>query len=100
MKDFYWDIRPKPEFGTIEMRVCDTPLHIGASRGAGCRMPARWRDSCWRTSRWSHLADVYRVYGYNRFLACRFDLEAEIIDPYERRKRLLAEDIAGTRWGW
>ncbi|MEX1074610.1 MAG: YbdK family carboxylate-amine ligase, partial [Burkholderiales bacterium] len=26
MKDFYWDIRPKPEFGTIEIRVCDTPL--------------------------------------------------------------------------
>ncbi|HEY2928208.1 YbdK family carboxylate-amine ligase, partial [Piscinibacter sp.] len=25
MKDFYWDIRPKPEFGTIELRVCDTP---------------------------------------------------------------------------
>ena len=28
MKDFYWDIRPKPEFGTIELRVCDTPLTI------------------------------------------------------------------------
>src|SRR3990167_6531282 len=28
MKDFYWDIRPKPEFGTIELRVCDTPLTV------------------------------------------------------------------------
>jgi carboxylate-amine ligase len=28
MKDFYWDIRPKPEFGTIEIRVFDTPLTI------------------------------------------------------------------------
>ena len=28
MKDFYWDIRPKPEFGTIEVRVMDTPLTI------------------------------------------------------------------------
>jgi len=28
MKDFYWDIRPKPEYGTIELRVCDTPLTI------------------------------------------------------------------------
>ncbi len=26
MKDFYWDIRPKPEFGTVEVRVFDTPL--------------------------------------------------------------------------
>ena len=28
MKDFYWDIRPKPEYGTIELRVCDTPLDV------------------------------------------------------------------------
>ncbi len=31
MKDFYWDIRPKPEFGTVEIRVCDTPLTIKKS---------------------------------------------------------------------
>lgn len=29
MKDFYWDIRPKPEYGTVEIRVCDTPLTAG-----------------------------------------------------------------------
>ena len=28
MKDFYWDIRPKPEYGTVEIRVCDTPLTV------------------------------------------------------------------------
>ncbi len=39
MKDFYWDIRPKPEFGTIELRVCDTPPH-GRARGRTGRLPA------------------------------------------------------------
>ena len=24
-KDIYWDIRPRPDFGTIEVRVCDIP---------------------------------------------------------------------------
>ncbi|MBI3466014.1 MAG: YbdK family carboxylate-amine ligase [Planctomycetes bacterium] len=24
-KDIYWDIRPRPDFGTIEFRICDTP---------------------------------------------------------------------------
>ena len=28
MKDFYWDMRPKPEYGTVEIRVCDTPLTV------------------------------------------------------------------------
>jgi carboxylate-amine ligase len=28
MKDIYWDIRPRPEFGTIELRVCDMPATL------------------------------------------------------------------------
>lgn len=27
-KDIYWDIRPRPDFGTIEIRVCDIPLTV------------------------------------------------------------------------
>jgi carboxylate-amine ligase len=95
MKDFYWDIRPKPEFGTIEIRVCDTPLTLqrAAALAAYARALARYllEEQPIEPSQ-----DVYRVYGYNRFLACRFGLDAEIIDPYERRKRVLAEDIVHT----
>ena len=95
MKDFYWDIRPKPEYGTIELRVCDTPLTLerAAALAEYARALARYlsEDKPLEPS-----ADVYLVYGYNRFLACRFGLEAEVIDPYERRKRLLAEDIGYT----
>ena len=36
MKDFYWDIRPKPEFGTIELRVCDTPLTVDKAAALAC----------------------------------------------------------------
>jgi gamma-glutamyl:cysteine ligase YbdK (ATP-grasp superfamily) len=35
IKDFYWDVRPKPEYGTIELRVLDTPLHPGLRGGTG-----------------------------------------------------------------
>jgi carboxylate-amine ligase len=95
MKDFYWDIRPKPEYGTIEVRVCDTPLTLerAAALAEYARALARYlsEDTPFEPS-----ADVYLVYGYNRFLACRFGLEAEVIDPYERRKRLLAEEIGYT----
>ena len=95
MKDFYWDIRPKPEYGTIEVRVCDTPLTLerAAALAEYARALARYlsEDHPLEPS-----ADVYLVYGYNRFLACRFGLDAEVIDPYERRKRLLAEEIGYT----
>jgi len=95
MKDFYWDIRPKPEYGTIEIRVCDTPLTL--ERAAALATYARALARYLMEQRPIEPSqDVYRVYGYNRFLACRFGLDAEIIDPYERRKRVLAEDIAYT----
>jgi carboxylate-amine ligase len=27
-KDIYWDIRPRPDFGTIEFRICDVPMSV------------------------------------------------------------------------
>jgi carboxylate-amine ligase len=95
MKDFYWDIRPKPEFGTIEVRVCDTPLTLERAAGLATYAQALARYLL-EEQPLEPSQDVYQVYGYNRFLACRFGLDAEIIDPYERRKRLLAEDITYT----
>jgi carboxylate-amine ligase len=43
MKDFYWDIRPKPEFGTIEVRVCDTPLTVEIAAAIACYILAMSR---------------------------------------------------------
>ncbi|MCW5621572.1 MAG: glutamate--cysteine ligase [Burkholderiales bacterium] len=95
MKDFYWDIRPKPEFGTIEIRVCDTPLTV--ERAAAL---ASFAQALARALVENGLppvdADQYRVYGYNRFLACRFGIDAEIIDVKLREKVSLREDLLGT----
>jgi len=95
MKDFYWDIRPKPEYGTIEVRVCDTPLTLERAAALAEYARALARYLC-EERPLEVSADVYLVYGYNRFLACRFGLAAEVIDPYERRKRLLSEEIGYT----
>ncbi len=73
MKDFYWDIRPKPEYGTVEIRVCDTPLTIehAAHLGAYAQLLARWilteRPFVMRD-------DFYLLYQFNRFEASRFGL--------------------------
>jgi len=95
MKDFYWDIRPKPEYGTIEIRVCDTPLTVerAALLAAYAQTLARYllRERPVKPS-----VAIYRVYGYNRFLACRFGLEAGIIDATNRAQRPLRVDIDDT----
>ncbi|MDB5856325.1 MAG: putative carboxylate-amine ligase, partial [Ramlibacter sp.] len=80
MKDFYWDIRPKPEYGTIEIRVFDTPLTVerAAALSGFVQSLASWflQDQPFMPQE-----DDYMVYTYNRFQACRFGLEAVYVDP-------------------
>jgi carboxylate-amine ligase len=95
MKDFYWDIRPKPEYGTIEIRVCDTPLTV--QRAAALAAYAQGLARYLMTARPQLPSqDVYRVYSFNRFSACRFGLEGGLIDAYSRSRCLIKEDVAAT----
>ena len=77
IKDFYWDIRPKPEYGTVEVRVCDTPLTIEHAALLGCyaQLLARWL----LTERPFEIdPNFYLLYQHNRFAASRYGLEGEI----------------------
>ena len=95
MKDFYWDIRPKPEYGTIEIRVCDTPVTV--ERAAALAAYAQALARYLLVERPHPLTeDAYHVYSYNRFQACRFGLEGEFADPHTQEKRGLREDILAT----
>lgn len=95
MKDFYWDIRPKPEFGTIEVRVLDTPLTIekAAALAAYIQCVSRYLIE---ERPFSLSEDDYLVYTFNRFQACRFGVEGTFVDPQTGEHRSLREDIAAT----
>jgi carboxylate-amine ligase len=95
MKDFYWDIRPKPEFGTIEIRVFDTPLTVerAAALSGYVQSLAAWfmNDQPFMPNE-----DDYLVYTYNRFQACRFGLDAVYVDPATGSHMPLREHILMT----
>jgi carboxylate-amine ligase len=95
MKDFYWDIRPKPEYGTIEIRVCDTPLTV---RRAGLLAAyAQALAACHLAERRLQPArETYLVNSYNRFEACRYGFGGEMVDPYLSRKTKIGADILET----
>jgi len=94
MKDFYWDIRPKPEYGTVEIRVCDTPLTVerAAQLAAFAQALAEWL--------WSERPpldrDLYLVHSYNRFQACRHGLAGALVDPATTTTASLADDLRVT----
>ena len=95
MKDFYWDIRPKPEFGTIEIRVFDTPLTVerAAALSGLVQSLAAW---FMQDQPFMPCEDDYLVYTYNRFQACRFGLEADYVDPGTGQHMLLRDHILLT----
>jgi len=95
MKDFYWDIRPKPEFGTIELRVCDTPLTVERATALACYLQALCRMLLTREDA-APTEDDYLVYNYNRFQACRFGLDGTIVHPKSNESLSLREDILAT----
>jgi glutamate---cysteine ligase / carboxylate-amine ligase len=92
MKDFYWDIRPKPEYGTIEIRVCDTPVDVARAAGLAAYAQALAKWLLEERPRAAKRA-VYLVNAFNRFEAARFGLRGQLIDPFEERRKPLAEDI-------
>ena len=79
MKDFYWDIRPKPEYGTVEIRVFDTPLTVerAAALAGYVQSLATWFLA---EQPFMPGEDDYLAYTTNRFQACRFGLEANYVD--------------------
>lgn len=95
MKDFYWDVRPKPEFGTVELRVCDTPLTLKKSiqLAAYAQSLAHYllQEKPNIMSR-----DLYHIYNYNKFQAARYGFEGDFIDPVLLQHRILADDMMDT----
>lgn len=92
MKDFYWDIKPRPEFGTVEFRVCDTPLSTDtAVMLAGF---IQTLSHYLLTEKPYVLSEaLYDVYNHNRFQACRFGYDGEFIDPITKQQCLISEDL-------
>ena len=95
MKDFYWDIRPKPEYGTVEIRVCDTPLTVdrAAQIAAFAQALARW---LWEERPIDVSADIYITHSYNRFQACRHGFSGTLIDAKTGVSRPLGDDLRDT----
>ncbi|MBI6183496.1 YbdK family carboxylate-amine ligase [Serratia proteamaculans] len=78
LKDIYWEIRPKPEFGTIEIRVCDTPLTLfhAAMLGGYAQLLVKYLLKIKKP-----VAKVYdSVTHSNTFNAQRYGFTADYID--------------------
>ncbi len=92
IKDLHWDIRPSPGFGTVEVRVMDTPLTLERAINIAGFIQA---ISHWLLEErpYKHKAEDYLIYRFNRFQACRYGLEGTLTDVSTGEQRTIGEDI-------
>ena len=98
IKDLYWDIRPKPEYGTVEIRVCDTPLDIMQAAALAAFAQALSRHLL-RERPTFDAARTLHVARYNKFQACRYGFDARISNPDRRVQedlRMLLKKLLDT----
>ncbi|WP_273855236.1 YbdK family carboxylate-amine ligase [Serratia liquefaciens] len=94
LKDIYWEVRPKPEFGTIEIRVCDTPLTIFHATMLGGYAQLLVKHLLNKREMLEPVYDV--VNNTNIFLAQRYGFDADYIDGCNEEKTKLKSHMQHT----
>jgi glutamate---cysteine ligase / carboxylate-amine ligase len=79
----WWDVRPQPGLGTVEVRVMDAQPRLATTAGLAALVQALARLELEQGYAVPELVDAEEVLAENRFLAARDATEARLIDPVE-----------------
>ncbi|HVS29554.1 MAG TPA: carboxylate-amine ligase [Solirubrobacteraceae bacterium] len=85
---FLWyDVRPHPNFGTVEVRVMDAQTRVEHTLGLAALVQALVRELCERFAAGDGLAQYhYEMLDENKWLAARHGLAGELVDlPSQER---------------
>jgi carboxylate-amine ligase len=84
MEDYTWlwyDVRPHPNFGTVEVRVCDSQTRIEHTLALAALTQAMVRELCEHYEAGGALAPYpWQMLDENKWLAARHGLDAELVD--------------------
>jgi carboxylate-amine ligase len=97
-KGIKWDIRPRPDFGTLEFRVCDAPASIdmAVALAALIRTLVISTKQLLAESPEAQRSDRRRewINAESKWLAARYGLEAVYIRSVKGKRRALRQELA------
>jgi carboxylate-amine ligase len=77
----WWDIRPHPRLGTVEIRVCDAVTRVEHAVALAAYCQALVKMYCERFDRGEEIRSYHRILtNENKWLAARYGLEAPLMD--------------------
>lgn len=91
VRDLWWDIRPHPDFGTIEVRICDLPPTFSQILAVTALIQGLVAEM---TESDKHLSPNMQVLKSNKWQAARYGLEGTFVYPLLQKKISMA-DAAG-----
>jgi carboxylate-amine ligase len=96
LKDLWWDIRPSPSIGTLELRMCDVPSTYRETLSiiAFAHSLAHWFED--HRQEWikANPSLKHWIYRENKWRAIRYGLDATIIKTRTGFTKPLREDIS------
>jgi carboxylate-amine ligase len=88
MSDYTWlwyDVRPHPNFGTVEVRAMDAQTHVEHTLALAALIQAMVKEIAEHFEAGERLADYpYEMLDENKWLATRHGLEGELVDLPDR----------------
>ena len=83
----WWDVRPHPKFGTIEVRSCDAQTRLEHTIGLAALIQAMAKELAEHHEAGYELGSFpHELLEENKWLAARYGLEGELIDlPHSSR---------------
>src|SRR6478672_6485103 len=77
----WWDIRPHPRLGTVEVRICDSVSRVEHAVALAAYCQALVKMYCERFDRGEEIRSYHRILtSENKWLAARYGLEAPLMD--------------------
>ncbi|KTD07719.1 carboxylate-amine ligase [Legionella jamestowniensis] len=94
LKDLWWDLRPSPQFGTLEIRVCDGTATLAETMALVALIHTL---AHWFKDNGSWLESVayppFWLSRENKWRAIRYGLDAELLMNPEGKTKFMREDI-------
>ncbi len=88
VKDIWWDVRPHPDFGTIEVRICDLPCSMRDILAVTALTQALVLAIA---EQFENPEPHMQILRSNKWQAARHGLEGYYVDPFFARKYSLKE---------
>jgi glutamate---cysteine ligase / carboxylate-amine ligase len=95
----WWDIRPHPKLGTVEVRICDAVTRVEDAVALAAYCQALVKLYCEQVERGEEIRTYHRILtSENKWLAARYGLEAPLMDlATGRRNRVPVAQLVRRR---